>query len=292
MFISQPHDAYELIDSGNGLKLERFGKYTLIRPEVTAIWKPAMPIKKWEQLAHAQFVPTSRTAGKWQRLQSMPDQWVVAFPLPEGSANLVFSLQLTGFKHVGIFPEQSENWDFIYKQCSQRKEPEILNLFAYTGGASLAACAAGARVTHVDSIRQVVSWSNENMQLSNLDGIRWMVEDALKFARRALKRGTQYDGIVMDPPAWGLGPKGEKWKLEEMIVDLFEVTGKLVRENGFLVVNTYSGIVPTTIENLITAYYPLANMESGELVLGSRKGPRLSTGSLARAWGNRTEGGM
>ncbi|MFT5183447.1 MAG: 23S rRNA (cytosine1962-C5)-methyltransferase [Flavobacteriales bacterium] len=272
--------AYELIDAGNGEKLERFGDYILIRPEITALWPSKLGRNEWKKRAHAIFKQTSRVGGHWDKLKTMPDTWKVTF---DCGKPLTFELRLTKFKHVGIFPEQLVNWKFIHDQCEARPGAQVLNLFAYTGGATLAAKSAGADATHVDSIRQVVSWSNENMVHSGLKDVRWLVEDALKFARRAEKRGTLYDGLIMDPPAWGLGPKGEKWKLEEMVNELFQIGGKIVRDNGFLVVNTYSGIEPSTLKNLITTHFSLPSVESNELILCSSFGHRLGTGSLVQA---------
>lgn len=280
MFELGANSAYELIDAGNGEKLERFGDYILIRPEITALWPPKLGRSEWKKRAHAIFKQTSRVGGHWDKLKNMPDNWKVTF---DCGKPLTFELRLTKFKHVGIFPEQLVNWRFIHDQCISKPKAQVLNLFAYTGGATLAAKSAGADATHVDSIRQVVSWSNENMAHSGLSDVRWLVEDALKFARRAEKRGTLYDGLIMDPPAWGLGPKGEKWKLEDMANELFQVCGKIVRDNGFLVVNTYSGIEPSTLENLITTHFSFNTLESNELVLLSTSGHRLGTGSLVQA---------
>ena len=214
---------YELIDCGDFEKLERFGKYITIRPEPQAVWDKILPQKEWEKKAHVKFVPRSSSSGDWKKLKEMPDRWNVQYQ------NLKFRLALTSFKHVGIFPEQAANWDYIAEsihEISSGKNftppsrvggPRVLNLFAYTGGASLAAKAAGADITHLDSIKQVVSWARENMELSGLTDIRWVVEDALTFVKREVKRGKKYNGIILDPPAYGHGTDGQKWKLEEMI---------------------------------------------------------------------------
>src|SRR3989344_5013803 len=184
---------YELIDVGNFEKLERFGQYITIRPEPQAVWDKTLSNAEWEKRAHIKFMPRSSSSGEWKKFKQMPDQWKISYELGERRAEnslLTFRLGLTSFKHVGIFPEQASNWDFIFETIKKMSthQPKVLNLFAYTGGASLAAKAAGADVTHVDSIKQVVTWSKENMDLSNLNNIRLVVEDALKFVKREEKR--------------------------------------------------------------------------------------------------------
>lgn len=177
---------YELIDCGDFEKLERFGKYITIRPEPQAVWKKVYTEAEWEKQAHVKFVPKSSSSGEWKMLKKMPEQWTINYTLGDkkNAKEITFRLGLTGFKHVGIFPEQACNWDVIFNFLKDLEKPKFLNLFAYTGGASLAARAAGADVTHVDSIKQVVNWANENMQKSNLDNIRWLIDDALKFVKK------------------------------------------------------------------------------------------------------------
>ncbi|HHG83454.1 MAG TPA: oxidoreductase [Bacteroidetes bacterium] len=277
---------YELIDSGDNEKLERFGRHVLWRPEPQAVWKKALHISEWKKLAHAHFVQEGSASGTWQRLNpDMPDSWNVNYQ--SGKMKLRFRLTLTRFKHVGIFPEQAVNWDFIYQQAKRLSSPGILNLFAYTGGASLAARSAGADVIHCDSIKQVVNWANGNMQLSKLDNIRWLVEDAFKFVKREAGRGHTYQGIILDPPAWGHGPKGEKWKLDEQIDQLMGFVAKILDpEKGFLVFNAYSlGYSPLILENLVRSHFKPAqikNLEVGELCLPERSGRRLPAGVYAR----------
>ena len=191
---------YELIDSGDFEKLERFGRYVTRRPEPQAIWHRSLDEKEWQQRADASFVRTSSSKsderGEWHLKPQMPDRWQVEYKYK--AMHLKMRLALTSFKHVGIFPEQAANWEFIYDNVKRQQQagiaPKVLNLFAYTGGASLAARAAGADVTHVDSVKQVVTWSRENMESSGLEGIRLIVEDALKFVRREVRRGNRYDG--------------------------------------------------------------------------------------------------
>ena len=193
---------YELLDSGDFEKLERFGRYVTRRPEPQAIWHRSLTEEEWRRRADAAFLRDARSdeRGEWRLKPQTPDRWVVAYDY-EGM-HLRMRMGLTSFKHVGIFPEQAANWNFIYDRCRALAEggrrPRLLNLFAYTGGATLAACAAGAEATHVDSVRQVVTWARENMESSGLDGVRWIVEDALKFVRREVRRGSRYDAIVLD----------------------------------------------------------------------------------------------
>lgn len=247
---------YELIDSGNFEKLERFGQYILARPEPKALWDKTLSAGEWDRLAHTRFVTGAgfgrsgkEDSGTWKMLKKMPEQWYIRYNA--GGLDFKLRLGLTSFKHVGVFPEQAPNWNFIYSQSRQlvnrfksekREElPKVLNLFAYTGAASLAAKAAGADTTHLDSVRQVVTWAKGNMESSGLDNIRWVVEDALKFVKREVKRGKQYNGLILDPPAYGHGPDGEKWKLDELLFELLQNCAKIVApEDAFMVLNLYS----------------------------------------------------
>lgn len=277
---------YELIDCGDFEKLERFGNVILIRPEPQAVWAKALSDKEWQQLHHIKFKGRSATSGEWvKKNTSIPDRWHIEYKNKE--AAIKFRLALTSFKHLGIFPEQAVNWDFISHKIKQFKtpSPKVLNLFAYTGGASLIAQAAGADTTHVDSIKQVVTWANENQELSGLSQIRWMVEDALKFVKREIKRGKKYHGIILDPPAYGHGPNGEKWKLEDNIFEMMQdVIQLLDAEEHFLVLNTYSlGFSSVIIENLIKGVYPsVQNLEIGELYLQATAGPKLPLGVFGK----------
>jgi len=277
---------YELIDCGNFEKLERFGEVILIRPEPQAVWEKALNEPEWQRLHHIKFKGRSATSGEWvKKRPGIPDRWHIEYKNAE--ATIKFRLALTSFKHLGIFPEQAVNWDFISGKIKQfsTPSPKILNLFAYTGGASLIAQAAGADTTHVDSIKQVVTWANENQELSGLSQIRWVVEDALKFVKRELKRGKKYNGIILDPPAYGHGPNGEKWKLEDNINEMMrDVVQLLDPEEHFLVLNTYSlGFSSVIIENLIKSVYPTAqNLEIGELYLQASSGPKLPLGVFGK----------
>ncbi len=275
---------YELIDIGDFEKLERFGKYITIRPEPQAVWAPALSAKEWEKAAHIRFIPDSNNRGKWVRLKKMPDQWQIQYKSP--GLNLQFRLGLTAFKHVGIFPEQAVNWEYINDSLKKMKTPvpKMLNLFAYTGGASLAGKYAGADVVHVDAIKQVIHWARENMEYSGLENIRWTVEDALKFVKREVRRGRRYNGIILDPPAWGNGPRNEKWKLEEKVQEMMEhVVQLLDPEEHFLILNTYSlGFSPLIVENIIKSIYPQAELETGELYLQATGGHKLPLGVFGR----------
>ncbi|MBL7813013.1 MAG: class I SAM-dependent methyltransferase [Bacteroidetes bacterium] len=281
---------YELLDSGDFEKLERFGKYILRRPEPQAIWSKSLPEREWEKQCHAVFTRKNdrdAESGNWQLKTGMPDRWQVQYK--NGLLHFRMRLALTSFKHVGIFPEQAENWDYIARSVSaiqsvQPQKPRVLNLFAYTGGASLAACQAGADVTHVDSVKPVVSWSRENMESSGLDGIRWVVEDAFKFVQREVKRGKTYHGIILDPPAYGRGPDGEKWVLEKQINELLGLCAQLLEgKNAFLLINLYSmGFSPLITENLIQDHFPGQKFDSGELILNDRSGRGLPTGTFVR----------
>lgn len=278
---------YALLDCGRFEKLERFGPYILIRPEPQAVWDKAWPESKWESLAHARFVPYNSSSGNWQKLKPMPNDWTINYQSP--AMKLKFKLALTAFKHVGLFPEQADNWEFIYQQvkhieASKREQPKVLNLFAYTGGASLAARAAGADVIHLDSVRQVVSWAKGNMELSGQRDIRWLVEDARKFVERELRRGRVYQGIMADPPAYGLGPSGERWKLEDHFNDLVKDLVQLLDPNhSFLVLNTYSlGYSSLIVDNFLRTLLPGTVHHHGELYLQAESGLVLPLGVIGR----------
>lgn len=287
MLLLKPGDFpdYELLDCGDFEKLERFGNYITIRPEPQAVWAKTISQKDWNKRAHVRFIPKSGSSGNWQKLQDMPDRWHMGFEIEKGHS-LKFRLALTSFKHVGIFPEQAVNWDYIFKQTKRLKSasPKVLNLFAYTGASSLAAKAAGADVTHLDSVRQVVTWARENMELSGLDNIRWVIEDAMTFVRREHKRGKRYNGIILDPPAYGHGANGEKWKLEDMIAELTHLVTELLEpDDRFLLMNTYSlGFSSIIIENLLNSTCLKGSFETGEIFLQSSAGSKLPLGVFGR----------
>ncbi|MEJ5316607.1 MAG: class I SAM-dependent methyltransferase [Tenuifilum sp.] len=281
---------YELIDSGDGEKLERFGSQILARPEPQAIWRKALSQAEWNSLANAYFVKkkgnreSDNEWGEWNKKGNCKEQWTIGYSYKQ--MKLKFRLGLTSFKHVGIFPEQATNWDFIYDtvQHLSVEKPSVLNLFAYTGGASLAARAAGADVTHVDSVKQTITWSRENMELSKLDGIRWMVDDAVKFVAREVRRAKTYNGIILDPPAYGRGPEGEKWILETNLCPLLEnCKNLLTHKNSFLILNLYSmGYSPIIAESLVKSIFKVDKPEIGELYLVDRAGRKLPLGVFLR----------
>ncbi|AQG79480.1 class I SAM-dependent methyltransferase [Spirosoma montaniterrae] len=278
---------YELIDTGNFEKLERFGAFVLARPEPQAIWDKSLTDSDWQGMAHATFRRdrNSPERGDWQTKPDMRDPWFVKFR--QEGLNLTFKLALTTFKHVGIFPEQADNWVYLHKAISQLNtpRPKVLNLFAYTGGASLAARQAGADVTHVDAVKPVISWARENMDHSELDNIRWVVEDAVKFVRREVRRGNRYNGIILDPPAYGRGPDGEKWVLEEQLNDLLKSCADLLdRTDFFFIINLYSlGFSALILENIMgQTFSNVANAEWGELFLADSYQKRLPLGVFYR----------
>lgn len=280
---------YELIDSGNFQKLERFGEFVLARPEPQAIWDKSLSDTDWERRAHAIFRRDRQSPerGDWQTTPDMRDPWYVKFQ--QDGLNLKFKLALTTFKHVGLFPEQADNWVFIHDRIKTISEnvarPKVLNLFAYTGGASLAARQAGADVTHVDAVKPVISWARENMDHSELDNIRWVVEDAVKFVRREVRRGNKYNGIILDPPAYGRGPDGEKWVLEEQLNDLLKSCADLLdRTDFFFIINLYSlGFSSLILENLMQQTFGnVPNSEWGELFVADQANKRLPLGVFYR----------
>jgi 23S rRNA (cytosine1962-C5)-methyltransferase len=246
---------YELIDAGNGKRLEKFGQYVLIRPDALVVVSPKIQFGEWQEMADAEFVEQKNNIGTWIIKSEIKRLWKIDFENKDFTIS--FLLDLSTSKHVGVFPEHNKNWVFIYssvKEISKIKPVKVLNLFAYTGGASLAARAAGADVTHVEALRQLVNKSAVNMQASGLDGVRWVVEDALRFVKREVKRGNMYQGIILDPPAFGRGPKGEKWILDELLKELLlDVFSVFDKQNGFVVLNTYS---PKITDRNIIDYLP------------------------------------
>lgn len=288
MILTDRWQEYELLDAGNGAKLERWGEVILERPDPQAIWSA----EKWSD-QDAIYNRSSKGGGKWNYLRELPDSWEITYPSTLG--DLHFRVEPTGFKHTGLFPEQGANWDFIAERVnrslSQGREPKVLNLFAYTGGATVAAAAGGAtEVVHVDASKGMNRWAKENVELSGLSKsyIRFFTDDVLKFVSREQRRGNHYMGIVMDPPSYGRGPGGEVWQLEEAIWTLLLETVPLLNledPNAFFILNTYTtGFAPSVSAVMLgLAMKGIGQVEAEELGLpASRRQIVLPCGSTCR----------
>lgn len=301
---------YELLDSGDGLKLERFGPYTFVRPEVQALWKRSLAASAWDS-AHALFQPSGEeSGGHWAFKKKVPEQWEMKYTLSvsafsqagtspdENNQELQFSVMTTPGRHLGVFPECASNWDWMRELIFNRgrassppgKPLNILNLFGYTGLATLACAAAGAKVTHVDASRKSVSWAHTNQDLSGLSQkpVRWVVDDALKFAEREARRGVKYDGILLDPPKFGRGPKGEIWEIYKSLPQLLHACQALLSDHPlFVVLTVYAVKLPA-----IHANFALAEMmkdyrgdiECGELVTEEKSAGRLLSQAVYARW--------
>lgn len=274
---------YELIDTGDGMKLERFGTYTIIRPDPRILWKKSAP-DIWSN-ACAEFIRSTDKDGSWNIVKPPPDPWRISYE------NLVFTLRPTEFKHTGIFPEQAVNWDFLKKTLTG-KHTSVLNLFGYTGGATLAAASSGAKVTHVDSVKSTIDWASENARASGLSGkpIRWIHEDAIKFVQREIRRGNSYDCIIMDPPRFGRGTQGEVWKLEKDLPSLLAMCRQLLSKTPeCIIINAYTADLSSlALINACESYmFPdFGKRDFGELTLIESAGKRnLPCGIVAR-WSN------
>ena len=246
MYLADGWKDYEIIDAGNDEKLERWGKVILLRPDPQAIW----PMKS-AGYCDAHYIRSSTGGGAWNFNRTLPESWVINY------RNLSFIVRPTGFKHTGLFPEQAANWDWFGDRIRNAGRPiKVLNLFAYTGGATLAAAAAGASVTHVDASKGMVAWAKENSRSSGLENapIRWIVDDCVKFVEREIRRGSHYDGIIMDPPSYGRGPKGEIWKIETSIYPFVQLCTKLLSDNPlFFLINSYTtGLAPSVLTYMLS----------------------------------------
>jgi 23S rRNA (cytosine1962-C5)-methyltransferase len=270
---------YELLDSGNNKKLERFGAYILIRPETQAIWKPLYP-ELWTQAA-AEF-QFNKEKGSWSG-KDMPEKWNIAW-----NDDARFSLRLTAFKHTGIFPEQAPNWEWIGERVDalarrndKKDRPKVLNLFGYTGIASIVAAKHGAAVTHLDASKQSNTWAKENVELSSIppDTLRYITDDALKFVEREIRRGSQYDGIILDPPAFGRGPDGEVWHIEKDIVPLLDAVKKIFSQKpgSFFLLNGYAaGYAPQSLLQAVEgSSEKIKGGEFGELQIDEKESDRV-----------------
>jgi 23S rRNA (cytosine1962-C5)-methyltransferase len=278
---------YELIDCGNGRKLERFGEITLIRPEITAIGKPHLSEAQWKEMANAEFVETSKNSGKWNIFKQIPETWRMYYSsrslsLSKGRdvTHITAELSLTTSKHIGIFPEQVINWQFIEREHGNFGNESFLNLFGYTGLSTVFASNFFDKATHIDSIRKVVEWTRRNAENSGRSNIRLITEDAQKFVEREIKRGNKYDGIILDPPAIGNGAKNEKWIFDEMIENLLTNVNLIAKDKSFIIMNLYShSVYGMEVRELLHKCFPHHNIEMCEEVKGiSKFGGKISHG--------------
>ncbi len=248
MWIADHWKDYEVIDTSCGEKLERWGKYILLRPDPQVIWKTEKTVPEWNRL-NGHYHRSSKGGGEWEFFK-LPQEWSISY------RELNFRLKPFSFKHTGLFPEQAVNWDWCGERIREAGRPvKVLNLFAYTGGATLAAASAGASVTHVDASKGMVTWAKENAAASHLEDapIRWLVDDCVKFVEREIRRGNKYDGIIMDPPSYGRGPKGEIWKIEESIYPFVELASCLLSDDAlFFLINSYTtGLQPAVLSYML-----------------------------------------
>jgi 23S rRNA (cytosine1962-C5)-methyltransferase len=293
---------YELLDSGDGLKLERFGKYVFERPESQAMWSRALPESEWMN-AHAVFQPTGEeSGGHWDFKKKVEEKWVMSYPLiplsssqnggTGGRGELRFWVMPTPGRHLGVFPEVASHWDWLSELIQHRasKDTNVLNLFGYTGLASLAAAAAGAKVTHVDASKKSVSWARENQALSNLGEkpIRWIVDDAQKYVEREARRGVKYDGIILDPPKFGRGPKGEIWEVYKSLPDLLNTCRTCLSDKPLFVAITVYAVrasaihVAQALDEMMKKYK--GTIDSGEMVTRESSADRLLSQAVYARW--------
>lgn len=283
MYVADQWRDVEVLDTGDGYKLERWGDVLLSRPDPQVIWPKADP-SLW-QSADAHYERSQRGGGRWRFSRQLPDRWQVRYE------DLSFYVRPTGFKHTGLFPEQAANWDWMRERLKGREGAKVLNLFAYTGGASAACAKAGAHVTHVDAAKGMCQWAKENRELSGLPetSMRFIVEDALSFVKREARRGNRYEGILMDPPSYGRGPTGEVWKLEDELYGLVNwAAGLLSDDAAFFLISSYTtGLQPAVLDNILrrTVMRRLGGeIEAQELGLPVGTGGVLPCGSSGRWW--------
>ena len=264
MWLADQWNDYEVIDCSKGEKLERWGDYLLVRPDPQVIWDTPKKEKGWRKM-NGHYHRSSKGGGEWEFFQ-LPKEWTIQYSLPINK-KLTFHLKPFSFKHTGLFPEQAANWNWfsqlIADAVSKGRQVKVLNLFAYTGGATLAAAAAGASVTHVDASKGMVTWAKENAISSGLKDapIRWLVDDCVKFVEREIRRGNHYDAIIMDPPSYGRGPKGEIWKIEESVYPLIQLCSQILTDNPlFFLINSYTtGLQPAVLSYMISTVLDTAN---------------------------------
>jgi 23S rRNA (cytosine1962-C5)-methyltransferase len=276
---------YQLLDSGNGLKLERFGTHRLVRPEAEAIWSPTLPEKEWHAAEAVFRSSPEENGGHWEMRQTLPERWTLDYN------GLKFYVQTSASRHLGAFPEQSVGWDWIENQIGDAKRPiRVLNLFGYTGLASLAAARAGAQVTHLDASRKAVTWANDNLKLSGLGDhpVRWIVDDALKFVQREARRGSTYDGLILDPPKFGRGPKGEVWEFYKLIPELLSACRQVLSPHPcFILLTAYavkasSLTLRTAVGEMMAGFKGI--IEAGELALKEQSAGRLLSTAIFARW--------
>lgn len=264
MWLADQWNDYEVIDCSKGEKLERWGDYLLVRPDPQVIWDTPKKETGWRKM-NGHYHRSSKGGGEWEFFQ-LPKEWTIQYSLPINK-KLTFHLKPFSFKHTGLFPEQAANWNWFSKliadAVSKGRQVKVLNLFAYTGGATLAAAAAGASVTHVDASKGMVTWAKENAISSGLKDapIRWLVDDCVKFVEREIRRGNHYDAIIMDPPSYGRGPKGEIWKIEESVYPLIQLCSQILTDNPlFFLINSYTtGLQPAVLSYMISTVLGTAN---------------------------------
>lgn len=281
--MSRTQNSYILLDSGNFRKLEQVGPYRLNRPAPQAIWKPALSERDWADV-HAYYHRSSSGGGSWEYKTRLPENWAVSY------YGLTMQIKLTDFGHMGLFPEQGPNWDWIQDQIRRVSRPvKVLNTFAYTGGSSLAAAAAGAEVVHLDAAKGMEVWARENARLSKMDKlpIRWLIDDVTRFINREIRRGNHYDAIILDPPSFGRGSKGEVWKFEDDLPALLELCSQVLSTSPvFILLSAHTpGVTPLTLENLLAnLIVPFrGTLISAEMVIPEHKSSRvLPSGTMAR----------
>jgi len=243
-------DGYKLIDTSRGEKLEKWGDYYLLRPDPTIIWDKGDLKEKYYGKINAIYHRSNKGGGYWENIDNIPDNWIINYK------NLKFNIREMGFKHTGLFPEQASNWDYMMdKITKENRKIKVLNLFAYTGGATIACMKAGAHVTHVDSSKGMIEVAKKNVEINKLDTklVRYIQEDVIKFVKREIRRGNKYDAIIMDPPSYGRGANKEVWNIEDSLSYLVDLCSKLLSDNPlFLIINSYSGLSYTSIDNLLS----------------------------------------
>lgn len=281
--ITKPSEGYSLLDSGNDEKLEQYGEFVFRRPDPQALWTKHLADKDWNR-ANAVFQRDGKK-GDWNLKPGLPERWPISF------SNLQFWIRPTSFKHTGLFPEQSTNWDWMREKIKSAKRPiSVLNLFGYTGGASLACAQAGAEVCHVDGSKVAIQWGKDNALLSGLEDkpIRWILDDARAFVKREIKRGNKYDGIILDPPAFGHGPNKELWKIEEHLVELLQMCREIMTDEPlFFLINGYaSGYSAIAYENNLRELFSASggSFEMGELTIAEKDSGRLLPCGIFARW--------